>query len=67
LPTWIWRAAVYLPTEAFDVVRREKYLAKEIGGRIVREKMEAARQGLEINNDLFSLLGGIRFIRSEFG
>ncbi|KAJ7848407.1 cytochrome P450 [Mycena leptocephala] len=58
LPTWLWRAAVYLLTKAFNAVRRERYLAKQIGSRIVREKMETARQGLEINNDLFSLLVG---------
>ncbi|KAJ7927255.1 cytochrome P450 [Mycena leptocephala] len=67
LPTWLWRAAVHLPTKAFDVIRREQYLAKQIEGRIVQEKMEATRQGLEINNDLFSLLGEIRFVRPEFG
>ncbi|KAJ7458483.1 cytochrome P450 [Mycena latifolia] len=56
LPGWLWRAAIYLPTAAAAIVRREKALASQVGGRIVQEKVNAAKLGLEINNDLFSLL-----------
>ncbi|KAJ7479482.1 cytochrome P450 [Mycena latifolia] len=56
LPAWFWRAAIYLPTKAFKVIRKERYLADRIGHQIVQEKVEAARQGLDINNDFFGLL-----------
>ncbi|KAJ7894166.1 cytochrome P450 [Mycena olivaceomarginata] len=56
LPAWVWRAAIYLPTTGAAVARKERFLAKQVGGRIVREKIDAAKQGLEMNNDLFSLL-----------
>ncbi|KAJ7870890.1 cytochrome P450 [Mycena leptocephala] len=56
LPGWLWRAAIYLPTASAAIARREKSLARLVGGRIVQEKVDAAKQGLEINNDLFSLL-----------
>jgi hypothetical protein len=56
LPGWLWRAAIYLPTASASVVRKKKSLARLVGGRIVQEKVDAAKQGLELNNDLFSLL-----------
>ncbi|KAJ6477923.1 cytochrome P450 [Mycena vitilis] len=56
LPRWIWRAAVFLPTNAFRIVRKERYYARKLGGQLVEEKREAARQGLELNDDFFSLL-----------
>ncbi|KAF8200450.1 cytochrome P450 [Mycena galopus ATCC 62051] len=56
LPAWLWSAAIYLPTAAAAVARRERSLAKQVGGRIVQEKIDAAKQGLEIGNDLFSRL-----------
>ncbi|KAJ6527707.1 cytochrome P450 [Mycena capillaripes] len=56
LPGWLWRAAIYLPTAAAAVVRKQNSLANQVGGRIVQDKVDAAKQGLEINNDLFSLL-----------
>ncbi|KAJ7314844.1 cytochrome P450 [Mycena albidolilacea] len=56
LPAWVWRAAIYLPTAAFAVARQEKFLAKQVGGRIVRENRAAATLGLERGNDFFSVL-----------
>ncbi|KAF8187881.1 cytochrome P450 [Mycena galopus ATCC 62051] len=56
LPVWLWRAVIYLPIAAFAVVRKEKLLVEQIGTRIVREKIDAAKRGLESNNDLYSLL-----------
>ncbi|KAJ7479483.1 cytochrome P450 [Mycena latifolia] len=55
-PAWFWRAVMYLPTKSFKVIRKERYLADRIGHQIVQEKVEAARQGLDINNDFFGLL-----------
>jgi hypothetical protein len=45
-----------LPTTTFNTARTTRQLAKQIGGRIVRDKQDAARQGFEVNNDLFSRL-----------
>ncbi|KAF8183072.1 cytochrome P450 [Mycena galopus ATCC 62051] len=56
LPAWVWRAAIYLPTTGAVVARKERSFAKQVGGHIVQEKIDAAKQGLEMNNDLFSLL-----------
>ncbi|KAJ7232293.1 cytochrome P450 [Mycena rebaudengoi] len=56
LPGWLWRTAIYLPTEAAAIARKEKYLASQVGGMIVQEKVNTAKLGLEVNNDLFSLL-----------
>jgi hypothetical protein len=56
LPIGFWRAATYLPTTTFRTIRRGSYLANQIGRQIVRERLDAARQGLEMNDDLFSLM-----------
>ncbi|KAF8172542.1 cytochrome P450 [Mycena galopus ATCC 62051] len=56
LPTWVWRAAAYFPTAAASVARKGRSLCSEIGGRIIREKLDAAAKGLENDSDLFSTL-----------
>jgi len=56
LPTWIWSAAIHLPTPTFKTLRTAKYLSDCLGDRIVQEKIEAARKGLETNTDVFGLL-----------
>ncbi|KAK7044320.1 cytochrome P450 [Favolaschia claudopus] len=56
LPGWFWRIVMRLPTATFNTARTVRSLATEIGGRIVREKIDATRKGLEINQDLFSRL-----------
>ncbi|KAJ6528093.1 cytochrome P450 [Mycena capillaripes] len=56
LPAWLLRAVVYLPTRTFKAVRTAKYLAIRLGERVVRGKAESARQGLDINHDIFGLL-----------
>ncbi|KAJ7190727.1 cytochrome P450 [Mycena pura] len=56
LPGWILRHAVYLPIKHFRVVRTQLHLANREGWRLVREKTEAAKQGLETGGDLYSVL-----------
>ncbi|KAF7345290.1 Cytochrome P450 [Mycena sanguinolenta] len=56
LPKWFWRTVMHLPTTTFNAARTTRQLAKRIGGLIVRDKMDAAKQGLEISDDLFSRL-----------
>ncbi|KAJ6571227.1 cytochrome P450 [Mycena capillaripes] len=56
LPLWFWRLAMYFPTTPSKIVRKARSLAYRIGHRIVREKVDAAAKGLEINNDVFGLL-----------
>jgi len=55
-PLWLWRAAMYLPTRTFKSFSKQKYLANQIGRRIVKDRLDSARQGLEATDDLFSLL-----------
>ncbi|KAJ7860042.1 cytochrome P450 [Mycena leptocephala] len=54
--TWIWHAAIHLPTPTLKAIRTAKYLAERLWDRIVREKTEAAQKGLENNTDVFGLL-----------
>ncbi|KAJ7107696.1 cytochrome P450 [Mycena epipterygia] len=56
LPLWFLRTAIYLPTAVFKVLRQAKSVAKRLGDQIVREKLQAAKQGLEMNSDVYSLL-----------
>ncbi|KAJ7506145.1 cytochrome P450 [Mycena galericulata] len=55
LPAWVLRAAIRLPTSAFKTLRSAKYLAEQVGRRVVREKKEAAQQGLEMDDDIYTL------------
>ncbi|KAF7355997.1 Cytochrome P450 [Mycena venus] len=56
LPSWVSVIASLLPTPAFTVIRKNRYLASQLGSRIVHEKMNAARKGLDIDNDIYGLL-----------
>ncbi|KAF7328882.1 Cytochrome P450 [Mycena venus] len=56
LPSWVLVAASYLPTNAFTVLRKTRFLAKQLGSRIIRDKMDAARKGLDIDNDIYGSL-----------
>ncbi|KAJ7182342.1 cytochrome P450 [Mycena crocata] len=56
LPAWVAGLTIYLPTTTCRLLLRERNLAAEVGERIVRQKFDAARQGLEMNNDTFSRL-----------
>jgi hypothetical protein len=50
------RAATGLPTETFNIIRTAKSLANQLGEKIVREKMDVARQGLAVETDAFDML-----------
>ncbi|KAJ7196345.1 cytochrome P450, partial [Mycena pura] len=65
LPGWFLRHALYLPIKTFNVVRAQLNLAYRQGWRLVREKREAAKQGLEMGNDMFSILLNSDSIREE--
>ncbi|KAJ7926353.1 cytochrome P450 [Mycena leptocephala] len=56
LPSWVLMAASYLPTSAFAVLRKTRFLTKQLGSRIIRDKMDAARKGLDIDNDIYGSL-----------
>jgi len=56
LPTLLLRAAIHLPTPTFQIIRKARYLANELGRRVVNDKKIAAQQGLDINTDLFGQL-----------
>ncbi|KAF8193097.1 cytochrome P450 [Mycena galopus ATCC 62051] len=56
LPKFIWRAAIYLPTTTFKVIRTVKYLANKTGNQIVEEKLAEAQGGVGITTDVFGML-----------
>ncbi|KAJ7124219.1 cytochrome P450 [Mycena epipterygia] len=56
LPVWLLRLAIHLPTAVFDALRRAKSVAKQLGDKTVREKLQAVEQGLEMTSDAYSLL-----------
>ncbi|KAJ7187437.1 cytochrome P450 [Mycena pura] len=56
LPGWFMRHAVHLPIKHFRLMRAQLNLANREGWRLVREKTEAAKQGLETGGDLYSVL-----------
>lgn len=56
MPTFLFRAASYLPTQTFKTIRRGKYLSEQVGNRVVADKKTAAQEGLEINTDAFGRL-----------
>ncbi|KAJ7192284.1 cytochrome P450 [Mycena pura] len=56
LPAWFLSNAVHLPIKTFSLLRTQLHLANREGWRLVREKSEAAKQGLETDGDLYSVL-----------
>ncbi|KAJ6457597.1 cytochrome P450 [Mycena sanguinolenta] len=56
LPNWVWRTMIHVPVAAFKEIRTAKYLTHQLGAKIVRGKLDSARQGLEINTDVFGIL-----------
>ncbi|KAF7342537.1 Cytochrome P450 [Mycena sanguinolenta] len=59
LPRWILKAAIHLPTTTFHIIRTAKALAKELGRKVIREKIDAARQGSVAETDVFDMLLGL--------
>ena len=56
LPAWLRRQAVNLPTKSSKLIRTQASLATREGRRAINEKIEAARQGLDPSDDVYSLL-----------
>ncbi|KAJ7627967.1 cytochrome P450, partial [Mycena polygramma] len=56
LPRWLARAVINLPTRTFNIIRTTKYLAKEVGNQIVREKMEVGQKGMGSQMDVYDML-----------
>jgi hypothetical protein len=56
LPKWLVRTAVSLPTKTFKAARKAIRLAKQTGAQVVRKQQNLARQGLDINGDVFGTL-----------
>ncbi|KAJ7161736.1 cytochrome P450 [Mycena filopes] len=56
IPAWIFRAAIYLPTKSFKAIRKSRRLAHEIGTTAVWEKVAAARNGLDVDGNVYGLL-----------
>ncbi|KAK7028672.1 cytochrome P450 [Favolaschia claudopus] len=49
LPKWIRRQAVKIPTQSSRLLRTQTRLATEEGCRVAREKLQAVKEGLELN------------------
>ncbi|KAF7378481.1 Cytochrome P450 [Mycena sanguinolenta] len=56
LPTWIWRTMIHAPLAAFKDIRTATRLTRQLGRRIVDAKLDSARQGLQIDTDVFGIL-----------
>ncbi|KAF7342337.1 Cytochrome P450 [Mycena venus] len=56
LPKWIWRAATRLPAATLNTIRTAKYFTKELGEKVVAEKIDAARRGSTMEIDVFDML-----------
>ncbi|KAJ7268173.1 cytochrome P450 [Mycena haematopus] len=58
LPKWVFKAVMRLPTTTFNIIRTAKAHANELGKKVIREKMDAAREGsvAETARDVFDLL-----------
>ncbi|KAJ7798910.1 cytochrome P450 [Mycena olivaceomarginata] len=57
-PMWLWRAGMALLTTTFKIFSKLRYLTDQLARRIIRERRDAATQGLEMNDDYFSDLLG---------
>ncbi|KAJ7847981.1 cytochrome P450, partial [Mycena leptocephala] len=56
LPKSVRRAVIHLPTQTFKIIRAINRATDALGKRIVREKTDAARQGLDIDTDVYGQL-----------
>ncbi|KAJ6481549.1 cytochrome P450 [Mycena vitilis] len=56
LPRWLARAVINLPTRTLNIIRTTKYLAKEVGKQIVREKLEVGQKGMGSQMDVYDML-----------
>ncbi|KAJ7234200.1 cytochrome P450 [Mycena haematopus] len=65
LPSWFFRRTIYLPTRASQALRTHVELASREGWRLVREKMDAAKQGLDGGDDVYSMLLTNKSLRPE--
>ncbi|KAJ7215187.1 cytochrome P450 [Mycena rebaudengoi] len=59
IPAPILRLALFIPTTAFRVIRKSKNLTNQLGERLVNDKLETSRRGLEMDNDVYSSIGDL--------
>ncbi|KAF7327115.1 Cytochrome P450 [Mycena kentingensis (nom. inval.)] len=59
LPTPLLRGMIYLPGKVNKTLRAARALADNLGRELVEEKLEGARQGLDVSGDFYGrILGG---------
>ncbi|KAF7350002.1 Cytochrome P450 [Mycena venus] len=56
LPKFISRAAIHFPTTTFKILCTAKYLAKQIGTQVIRDKMAAGQKGSGLGTDVFDIV-----------
>ncbi|KAJ7860918.1 cytochrome P450 [Mycena leptocephala] len=55
-PASVLRWTLQLPSDAFTVIRTTRALAAQLGTRLMDEKVESSRRGLERSDDVYSAL-----------
>ncbi|KAJ7245279.1 cytochrome P450, partial [Mycena rebaudengoi] len=56
LPSWCFQPALTFRTEASIALQTSQKLTQELGTRMVQEKLDASRKGLEVHDDIYSML-----------
>ncbi|KAJ7248932.1 cytochrome P450 [Mycena rebaudengoi] len=56
LPSWCFQLALTFRTEASIALQTSQKLTQELGTRMVQEKLDASRKGLEVHDDIYSML-----------
>ncbi|KAJ7249962.1 cytochrome P450 [Mycena rebaudengoi] len=56
LPSWCFQLALTFRTEVSIALQTSQKLTQELGTRMVQEKLNASRKGLEVHDDIYSML-----------
>ncbi|KAJ7248944.1 cytochrome P450 [Mycena rebaudengoi] len=56
LPSWCFQLALTFRTGVSIAIQTSQKLTQELGTRMVREKLDASRKGLEVHDDIYSML-----------
>ncbi|KAJ7249992.1 cytochrome P450 [Mycena rebaudengoi] len=56
LPSWCFQLALSFRTGASIAIQTSRKLTQDLGTRMVREKLDASRKGLEVHDVIYSML-----------
>lgn len=57
VPTFLLRATLHLPTQAFRLLQKNKAIASRVSDDLLKSRMETLKMGDESGRDLLSVLG----------